>query len=90
MTALAAIDAGLRQPDLNVLDRALLLLQRSRAYHARTITSCELIEALDSRPHLTPLDRSWILRLYPSACRGTLTSYELEIALDRLDRPDDK
>ena len=86
MTALAGIDAALRQPDLTVLDRAQLLHQRKRACHARTITSDELIEAVYGRPDLSVLDRASLLRLYRSAHRMTLTSYELETALDALDR----
>ena len=86
MTTLAEIDVALRQPDLTVLDRALLLHQRKRAYHARTITSDELIEAVYGRPDLPVLDRAWLLRLYRSARRMTLTAYELETALDALDR----
>lgn len=86
MTALADIDTGLRQPGLTVLDRARLLHQRKRAFHARTITPGELIEALDSRPDLTPLDRASLLRLYRSARRGTLTSYALETVLRAIDR----
>ncbi len=86
MTALADIDAGLRQPGLTVLNRARLLHQRKRTCHARTITSDELIEAVYGRPDLSVLDRASLLRLYRSARRMTLTSYELETALDALDR----
>ena len=86
MTALADIDAGLRLPGLTVLDRARLLHQRKRAYHARTITSDELIAAVYDRPHLSVFDRVSLLRLYRSARRMTLTSYELEKALEALDR----
>lgn len=86
MTALAEIDADLRQPDLTVLDRALLLHQRSRAYHARTISPYELIEVVESRPDLTPLDRASLLRLYRSTRRMTLTSCGLETVLRTIDR----
>ncbi len=88
MTTLAEIDAGLRQPGLTVLDRVELLMQRKRAYYAQfpTITPHELIDAVDSRPDLQPLDGTLLLRLMRNACRGTLTSAELEDTLDELEQ----
>ncbi len=88
MTTLAEIDAGLRQPGLTLLDRVELLMQRKRACyaHSPTITPHELIEAVDSRPDLQPLDGALLLRLMRNACRGTLTSAELEEILDELER----
>lgn len=88
MTTLAEIDAGLRQPGLTVLDRIELLMQRKRAYyaHSPTITPHELIEAVDSRPDLQPLDGALLLRLMRNACRGTLTFAEVEDTLDELER----
>lgn len=88
MTTLAEIDARIRQPGLTVLDRVELLMQRKRAYcaHSPTITPHELIEAVDNRPDLMPIDGPRLLSLLRSACRGTLTSAELEEILDELER----
>ncbi len=88
MTTLAEIDARIRQPGLTVLDHIELLMQRKRAYYAQfpTITPYELIEAVDNRPDLQPLDGALLLRLMRNACRGTLTSAEVEDTLDELER----